>query len=91
MAKRTKKEKELAQLRREAEILKAQLKTTGKIREIQKNKKEEEDDLKKLGLEVQSVDPKYIKSDLIKAGVLTLISVGIITLLYLLRNQIPLI
>lgn len=92
MAKRTKKEKELAQLRREAEILKAQLKTTGKTQEIPKNKKAgEEGNLKKVGLEVQSVDPKYIKSDLIKAGVLTLISVGIITLLYLLRNQIPLI
>lgn len=92
MVKRTRKEKELAQIRREIEVLKAQLNTAGENRELQENKKAgEEVNLKQMGLEIQSVDPKYIKSDLIKTGVLTLISIVIITLLYLLRNQIPLI
>lgn len=92
MVKRTRKEKELAQIRREIEVLKAQLNTTEENRELQENKKAgEEVNLKQMGLEIQSVDPKYIKSDLIKTGVLTLISIGIITLLYILRNQIPLI
>ncbi len=90
MAKKTRKEKELAKLRREAEFLRAQLKGSNEGRNRQESPKPQDTDNKKVRKEeIQRVDPRYIKSDLIKAGILTAVAVGIVFAVYMLRDQIP--
>lgn len=93
MTKKTRKEKELSRLRREIEILKAQ--TSGQNYSASEPQKEEKAPspvpastiLKPLN--IRRVDPKYIKKDLIKTAVLSLLALAVIAALYLLRNQIP--
>jgi hypothetical protein len=90
MAKKTRKEKELAQLRREVEVLRAQLKGSNETPTQQEKPQIKGDSKKKVQKEkIQKVDPKYIKADLIKAGVLTVLAIGIILAAYIFRDLIP--
>ncbi|NIT04556.1 hypothetical protein GTO10_06720 [Candidatus Saccharibacteria bacterium] len=85
MGKRTKKEKERSRERRKLEVLRAQ--TTDKNRRVE----DVEEPKKKTNpeTEIQRVDPKYIKKDLVKAGILTALFLGIIVMLYALKDKIP--
>lgn len=93
MAKKNRKEKELSRLRREIEILKAQ--ASRKNYSQTKPQKEEKvlspatlpTPLK--ALEIRRVDPKYIKKDLLKTALLSVLAFAIILVLYLIRSQIP--
>ena len=97
MAKKPRQEKELSRLRREIEVLKAQksgLNYTIRqeaVREpIPEGRFEEKPlpkSLEKAG--IQRVDPKFIKTDLLKTAVLAIAALAVIAALYLLRNQIP--
>lgn len=109
MAKKSRRDKELARLRREVEVLRAQLSasetaetTKGRLVQLASQKgppvvetpaKPEPAEEQKVTKEpklvkapktqptVRSVDPKYIKADLLKSGILTLIAFGIIAAL----------
>ena len=89
MAKKTRKEKELAQLRRKAEVLRAQLKGSRGEQKQQESLKPQSTNNKVQKEEIQRVNPKYIKEDLIKAGILTAIAIGIVFAFYVLKGQIP--
>ncbi len=97
MAKKTRQEKELSRLRQQLEVLKAQqsnreftpppayspppLEPTAKPKAAPLPK-----NLEKVG--IQRVDPKFIKKDLLKTGLLSLLALLLILILYLLRNKI---
>jgi len=93
MTKKSRREKELARLRREVEVLRAQLasqkgpptlETPTKPEPAEEPKMVEEPRaVKALKTQptVRSVDPKFIKADLVKSGILTLIAFGIIAAL----------
>lgn len=106
MAKRRRKDKELAHLRREVEVLRAQLagqqgrketKATevtegepkpattllrqGSEGQAETQKRTETRRVPKMQSTIQSVDPKYIKADLLKSVILTLIALGTIVAL----------
>ncbi|MDP1710538.1 MAG: hypothetical protein Q8L46_01190 [candidate division WWE3 bacterium] len=104
MAKRTRKEKENARLRREIEVLKAQV--SGQNYADPKPRAEEKataatppptfakasagaapTPLKVL--EMRRVDPKFIKADLLKTALLSVLAIAFILVLYLLRSRIP--
>jgi hypothetical protein len=92
VAKKTKKEKELARLRREVEVLRAQLSeqdTTEVTKEVKviRESGAKPQTLQQAG--IQRVDSKFIKADLLRATILTLISLAVITILYIFRNRIP--
>ena len=95
MSKKTRQEKDLARLRRQIEVLKAQNSERShdysppprEVREESKPEKPAEPPIK--SLEIKKVAPKFIKADLLKTTALALIALAIILLLYLLRNQIP--
>lgn len=90
MAKKTRKEKELAQLRREVEVLKAQLKVSNEKTSRQESPKPQDGGSKNPQREkIQRVDPKHIKADLIKAGILAASAIGIVLAVYALKDQIP--
>lgn len=114
MAKKSRREKELARLRREVEVLRAQLsasetaeptkdrlvqlstsqrepstlETPTKQKPTEEPKIVEEPKLvkaPKIQSTVRSVDPKFIKADLLKSGILTLIAfTAIVVLTFLL-------
>ncbi len=92
VAKKTKKEKELARLRREIEVLRAQLPEQDTIEATKEVKVIREPGVKPKTLQqagIQRVDSKFIKADLLRATILTLISLAVIAILYIFRNQIP--
>ena len=92
VAKKTKKEKELARLRREIEVLRAQLPKQDTIEATKEVKVIREPGVKPKTLQqagIQRVDSKFIKADLLRATILTLISLAVIAILYIFRNQIP--
>ena len=97
VAKKTRQEKELSRLRREIEVLKAQKSglnytiNQGAVKEsIPENIVEEKPLPKSLEkAEIQRVDPKFIKKDLLKTAVMAIAALAVIAALYLLRNQIP--
>jgi len=90
MSKKRRKDKELAHLRREVEVLRAQItgqkptlppapSTPPSIQNPAVAPKEvKEPAIRKPQLPPQMVDPKFIKADLIKSGVLTAIALGVI-------------
>jgi len=85
VGKRTRKEKELAKVRRQLEVLKAQTTTARKQTQTSQELKKEVPSKS----ETQRVDSKYIKKDLLKAGILTIILMGIILVAWALRARIP--
>ncbi len=96
MAKKTRREKEVARLRREVEALRAQV--GGQNTPSDQTQPEEETPTKKIEkpfpktLEkagIQRVNPKFTKADLKKTAVLSLFALAIIFVLYLLRARIP--
>lgn len=113
MAKKTRKQKEVARLRREIEILKAQVSgrrpevlPSGQTYSKPKPRAEEKviastppptfakasagaapTPLKVL--EMRRVDPKFIKADLLKTALLSVLAIAAILVLYLLRSRIP--
>ncbi len=92
VAKKTKKEKELARLRREVEVLRAQLSKQDTTEATKEVKVIREPGVKPKTLQqagIQRVDSKFIKADLLRATILTLISLAVIAILYIFRNQIP--
>lgn len=90
MAKKSRRDKEVARLRREVEVLRAQLagQKAPPAAEVSKESKPAETPkttrepkvVKALKTQtiIQSVDPKYIKADLLKSAVLALLACGII-------------
>lgn len=93
MAKKTKKQKEVARLRREVETLRAQLSrqpTASPRTELRPGTEAQPPESKTSpSPQMQRVDPKFIKADLIRAAVLTLVSLVALALLYIFRNWIP--
>ena len=95
MAKKTRQEKDLARLRRQIEVLKAQNSERShdysppprEMREESKPEKSAETPIKKL--EIKKVAPKFIKADLLKTTTFALIALAVIAALYLLRDKIP--
>ena len=95
MSKKARQEKDLARLRRQIEVLRAQNSERShdysppprEVREENKSEKSAEPPIK--NLEIRKVAPKFIKADLLKTTVLSLIALAVIATLYLLRNQIP--
>lgn len=94
MTKKTRKEKELSRLRREIEILKAQ----ASRKNYSPATSPASGGTPPLGggnpaslkaLEIRRVDPKYIKKDLLKTALLSVLALAIILVLYLMRSQIP--
>jgi len=98
MAKKKRKDKELARLRREVEVLRAQLSTSeiaettkGRLVQLAGQGKKETKVTKateepkpattRTSPPTQTVDPKFIKADLLKSGILTLIALGVIVAL----------
>jgi len=90
MAKKRRKDKELARLRREVEVLRAQLPKQRTISTTKAPEAPEPAEPTKMAKPpeeprvqplTQSVDPKFIKADLLKSGILTLIACGIIAAL----------
>jgi len=98
VAKKRRKDKELARLRREVEALRAQLaaqkpKDGARLRPTrtaEPNSTASSKEAEALGhgrkrkkqlTEVQRVNPKFLKADLTKSGVLTLIAFGILIVL----------
>jgi hypothetical protein len=92
MAKKRRKDKELARLRREVEVLKAQVAgREDKGRERVPKRRVEgrdkpQDKPRQLSTKsiIQQVDPKFLKKDLIKSGILALIVIGTLATLALL-------
>lgn len=81
MAKKTRHEKEVAELRRQLEVLKAQTKSYQPepivpvaIEELPNNRKTE------TPVKIRRVDPKFIKKDLLKTLVLTILALALIGL-----------
>lgn len=95
MSKKTRQEKDLARLRRQIEVLRAQNSERShdysppprEVQEESKPGKSTEPPIK--NLEIRKVAPKFIKADLLKTIVLSLAALAVIAALYLLRNQIP--
>jgi len=93
MSKKRRKDKELAHLRREVEVLRAQIagqkptlppapSTPPSIQKPAVTPKEvKEPAIRKPQLPPQMVDPKFIKADLIKSGILTLVALATIFVL----------
>lgn len=86
MAKKRRKEKEIARLRREVEVLRAQLPSERAAPAepqkekavVEEPKKEKEAAKPKAQATIRSVDPKYIKADLTKSAALTIIAISVI-------------
>lgn len=84
MAKPKRKDKELSRLRREVEILKAQLagqkdmggERTAGVEEKSKDQLQLKAGRRQTEAAVQQIDPAFLKTDLIKSGILTLIIIG---------------
>ena len=97
MAKKKRKDKELARLRREVEVLRAQLagergpKEAKTAEVVGKTKTQLYQKTPHSGTAVAArrVDPTYIKKDLLRSGILTLIACGMIVGLYAFRTRIP--
>lgn len=90
MSKKRRKDKEVAKLRREVEVLRAQLAGQGDTRaaraaRVTRETGEKEPEVVKEAPKtqptVQSVNPRFIKADLLKSGILTLIALGAIVAL----------
>jgi len=94
MAKKNRREKELARLRREVEVLRAQLttqrpssSTTQKVEDkqiIANGAKEEKLKRSEKATITQRVDPKFLKADLAKSAVLTFAALAALVALTLL-------
>ncbi len=116
MARKTRKQKEVARLRREIEILKAQVSghrpevlPSGQTYSKPKPRAEEKviastpppaiassgvagaasSSTPLKPLEIRRVDPKFIKADLLKTALLSVLAIAAILVLYLLRSRIP--
>lgn len=97
MSKKTRREKELSRLRREIEILKAQKSWQGytpsppQLEEPEpRTETPKEPPPKNLEkAEIQRVDLKFIKKDLVKTVILSTGALLAIAIIYLLRGRIP--
>jgi hypothetical protein len=96
MAKKRRKDKEVARLRREVEVLRAQLAGQGSVKAKALEEAIEKESIPKKGARLKAkqplkeitstrVDTKYIKADLRKSGILTAIALAaVIALTFLL-------
>lgn len=104
MARKTRKEKENTRLRREIEVLKAQVSGQNYLESepVKTQTPTPPPAIASSGvagaastptplkpLEIRRVDPKFIKADLLKTALLSVLAIAAILVLYLLRSRIP--